>query len=607
MSEAERRTVVEYGIRTGQWRQMADTLRDTLVAARSGPDSTGPGWAERLWLATVFQWLATPEAEFGQAHLLPRLDGRLRNDNGPIPTDKLRQMIRQALTQERDNANFQKLLRRFFPTEKFWPTDQPLGRRLAPDTLRTVLMDPELVQELARTVRPGDYLPGVFQVLDDLLKHNANATKDSPALVVALAVVYDQALPPTWPHHQVSRSDIPVQSQPWIGLLDYFLQRDEAGDLLHDLDDLEADRLKFLVDAPVDLKELEWARQNVKTSRSGFDGVYRSVRYLNERIKDQRYSWSGGPYTLANIEEVGGICVDQAYFAAMVGKAHGLPTLYFSGQGNDGGHAWVGYLRSKDRWETDVGRYATQNYVVGHAMDPQSWERISDHQLKELTRARPDGYRNRKSIRLLALADLLGEDAALNDRLELLDEAIGADLANAEVWLRKTELLRDANAKAYLITHLQDMAERFRPDEELSTDIQRELAQLHEQNDEPQKAQQVRDKIISSMRRKRPDLAIRAAADSLAAELRAEPFDGFKAEYRKMIKRFASGNGGALFYHLIRPTVTLLAKEGQNQLAAYCMDYAQEKMRPAPEPGSILFLDFAALRSQLQSGELAAE
>ena len=34
--------------------------------------------------------------------------------------------------------------------------------------------------------------------------------------------------------------------------------------------------------------------------------------------------------------------MDQAYFISVTGKAKGVPTVLFLGQGRSGGHAWVG-------------------------------------------------------------------------------------------------------------------------------------------------------------------------------------------------------------------------------------------------------------------------
>ena len=66
----------------------------------------------------------------------------------------------------------------------------------------------------------------------------------------------------------------------------------------------------------------------------------------------------------------------------IAGKARGLPTLFFTGQGADGGHAWFGYMKSDNRWELDCGRYKNQNYAVGQALDPQTWLPVSDHELE---------------------------------------------------------------------------------------------------------------------------------------------------------------------------------------------------------------------------------
>ena len=83
-------------------------------------------------------------------------------------------------------------------------------------------------------------------------------------------------------------------------------------------------------------------------------------------------------YTLEDIKNNGGICVDQAYYATILGKGRGIPTLYFHGQGASGGHAWFGYLSHGGKWELDCGRYESQNYPKGYAVDPQTWQRIDD-------------------------------------------------------------------------------------------------------------------------------------------------------------------------------------------------------------------------------------
>ena len=77
--------------------------------------------------------------------------------------------------------------------------------------------------------------------------------------------------------------------------------------------------------------------------------------------------------------------VTEAY-ASEIGKGRGVPTIYFTGQGTDGGHAWFGYLSRSGKWELDCGRYASQNYPKGYALDPQTWQVVNDTTLQDLAK-----------------------------------------------------------------------------------------------------------------------------------------------------------------------------------------------------------------------------
>src|SRR5688572_5120302 len=109
------------------------------------------------------------------------------------------------------------------------------------------------------------------------------------------------------------------------------------------------------------------------------------IRYRNDRVTSNTYAWTEQTYTLAEIMATGGICSDQAYFATQVGKARGVPTLLIYGAGNDGRHAWFGFLDEGGKWQLDAGRYAEQRFVTGFALDPQTWAQFSDHELQFLS------------------------------------------------------------------------------------------------------------------------------------------------------------------------------------------------------------------------------
>ena len=89
--------------------------------------------------------------------------------------------------------------------------------------------------------------------------------------------------------------------------------------------------------------ELDWARESVKLRRASFDKIFSSIKYDKPRLEGGIFRWPYGDYSLGSIKEKGGICVDQAYFSSMAGKAKGIPTLTFVGQGSGGGHAWFGF------------------------------------------------------------------------------------------------------------------------------------------------------------------------------------------------------------------------------------------------------------------------
>ena len=64
--------------------------------------------------------------------------------------------------------------------------------------------------------------------------------------------------------------------------------------------------------------------------------------------------WSGSSYRLIDIGRAGGICADQAFYMTQCGKAKGIPTVIFVGQGQNGGHAWTGFMPEPGKWDMAV-------------------------------------------------------------------------------------------------------------------------------------------------------------------------------------------------------------------------------------------------------------
>src|SRR5690349_8136024 len=112
----------------------------------------------------------------------------------------------------------------------------------------------------------------------------------------------------------------------------------------------------------------------------------------------------------------GRICADQAFFVSETGKAQGIPTLLFLGQGSSGGHAWVGYMGEAGKWNLEVARYREQNFVAGSAWDPHTWRRVTDAQIRFLFKEPATGA-NVLRGRLLMRWALLNKTAEFYPRL----------------------------------------------------------------------------------------------------------------------------------------------------------------------------------------------
>ncbi len=84
---------------------------------------------------------------------------------------------------------------------------------------------------------------------------------------------------------------------------------------------MRSTELKFVVDAVAPESELVWARKSLGTSFANLPRAYDAVGYRTDRLESGRFVWPSRTYELPTILEQGGICVDQGYFAAQVGKA----------------------------------------------------------------------------------------------------------------------------------------------------------------------------------------------------------------------------------------------------------------------------------------------
>ena len=462
-----------------------------------------------------------------------------------------------------------------------------------------IAFETEFLREFFRDLSPDDFAPMVIQRLGEL--HSAYAQK-WPAyrsLMLAFALVFDQREPDYWPHHQVNRAALPPMDDSLADRFGYYVKANDARRLDYDLTRMSATELKFVVDAPVSRSELEWAAKQVRVPRDQFDRAFSLVNYDQSRAKSGVYVWPHKDYRMDTIIEQGGICVDQAYFASIAGKARGIPTIYFAGQGLDGGHAWFGYLRSNGKWELDAGRYLNQKYTVGQALDPQKWLPITDHELLYLS-----GRASRSASHDAALADLaMAQTFKLRGDLRREQQAAQSAMFNAPglvvAWDACENVLERAGDTEALREHYEKAIAYFRREDDLRALYQTRLADLVRAKGDGRAAGQIENRMVRENIRERADLSTAAGAETLSRLVAAGEYETALREFRSLTGKLGRTGGGNLFYEVVRPFVQQLQAAGKNKDAVRALRQARRDM--PVEPGSILAREFDELEKSLSA------
>jgi hypothetical protein len=572
------------------WHEAAAALSKTF-SSRSAEWINSPHIQSWWQLFRWCQWLSTPEPDAATDWARHRIIEA--QDLAPEGAPPKELPGRDVFLQTFQNPNAAQSLLERLGAGPFTLRTGTLAERAEPAQIREWINDPALSHSLWELLAPEDFAPAVMDILTRLHK-NRSAWAGHQALAVALALVHDVPPPPSWPHHQVPPKALSAPRATPEELFAWFSQNSR---LLLDPSRLQANQLLFVVDAFVPLSELEWAGANVKLPRSRFDDAFGMVRYDHGRLRRMNLVWPHNDYRLSTLLETGGICVDQAYFAALCGKARGLPTLYFSGQGGDGGHAWFGFMKSDDRWELECGRYANQGYVTGFARHPQTWLPISDHELRFLASPFRDSSEFARSQTLKELAAHFAQAQEPDKALETIEASLRASPMNVAAWNFKTTLLTTpTNRTSELRAHLNAAIHQFTSQDDLRTGFELQLADLDRSEGRTESALQTERRIVSRNRQDRSDLSVDVSAKNLMDLVAADDRDGAARLYRQTLQRLGKSGGGNLFYAIVQPYVSSLIEKGNRQEACQAIDAARRAL--APESGSILDRDLLSLEQE---------
>lgn len=598
-------------IRDEGWSASADKIENGLVAvwkpanfAQVGSTQTAPF---RHWqlLAQWCRLLGAPESEVLNAYLGRRvlLDPDKERSllvippGMGLPADRTGRPLPTASESLRGANVPPDILQAFFPDD-YTPQANEVARRAHQDFLLKLAADPAFLAEFFRNLSPDDFAPVALTRLEQLYTAYPGKWPQYRSLMLAFALVYDQRPPAFWPHHQVDPALVLAMDESLADRFAYYVRANDAGRLEHDLRRLSVPELKHVVDAPIPRGELEWAAKNVRARRNQFDRAFTAVDYDERRAQRGIFDWpkDKGRYTMANIELWGGICVDQAYFASIAGKAKGIPTLFFSGQGSDGGHAWFGFLRGSDgKWELDAGRYVNQNYAIGRALDPQTWLPISDHELLFLSGKAMRSPNHDAAMGDLAMAELFARTGDMTRRLEATQSALHNAPALPAAWDARERALEGANDSQGLRELYAAGIAKFQGTEDLKVRYQARLADFERSLGDVKLAGELEQQMVTQNRRERSDLSAAAGAEALARMTEAGDYRGALREFNSLSRKLARQGGGNFFYEIVRPLVEDLRAAGREEDAQEVIRTARKRM--SFEPDGILSREFDQLES----------
>ncbi len=459
--------------------------------------------------------------------------------------------------------------------------DETMARLITPDMAAWLMGDRAFSASFWSMVSPCDYLPQVLVILSKLREDNPARFKAYTQLALAISLVYDTPPPPTWPHAQVSQKALPRQlMRPWE-VFSFLAEADGHGLALHKLGQLSASELRFAVDLAAPFPELVWAQKSLKFTLAQMPQSYSSVRYRQDRITSEQYIWPGDSYELSRIYKEGGICVDQAYFASQTGKARGVPTLLFVGEGRDGRHAWFGYLDHANQWMFDAGRYEDQKFVTGVAYDPQTWGLVSDHELKFLS----EGFRKLPPYKIshvhTLFADLylrLGEKGK-PAAIAAARKAVNFERRNDQAW----GILIAAHADAPPKTRegvLREAAMALQRYPDLNAYYLRELATSLRARGETSAASFEERSVALKNKGARADIGIEQAGTMIDAVLTDTPVPQQMSVYHDVLQKYGPGAGMDFYDRVVEPFVTALARQGHRGEARAALGEARFVLKP---------------------------
>lgn len=444
---------------------------------------------------------------------------------------------------------------------------------LQAETEQWLLADADRLHLLVDSILPSDHLQRCFQCLEKLMNHDPVGREKYVKLMLALSVVWDQPERPVI-HHQMGKKRLSYK----LALperYDYFKELYASGDATFSYETLEVCDLIFVVDTPVPLSELRWARENVKGSLEDWGDKFDDINYDTSRISASQYQWPNGFYTLADIQRKGGICVDQAYYAALTARAFGIPAMCFGAAGKSGSHQWFSYLKQPGEWALNVGRYESEEYTTGWTVDPQTNEDITDHDIIYASRRALDKKRMATSDVYIALADVLIDDP--DNVRGCAKQSRKIDPQNWTAWQIEMDALIAAQDCRKLFNLFEDLRDVFKDYPDIVVNASEQIGAVLIEGGMQEEVASLQRRLVRKVDDERDDLARFLGMDEIEVLVDEGNIKKARREMEDLLEDHIED--GRKTFALIRGYLKITKNTDQAEAAAKFLDeYIEEMM-----------------------------
>ncbi len=467
------------------------------------------------------------------------------NKNAPLPVEKIRRLHPAC-----DAVYALTLLK-----------SQPLSKAPSAKFAKWLWCNQQRAALFLEYFTPGkDNLPNVINILETLYNHDQTSRDEFFPLMLAIALVWDSPRPPM--HGQIGENNIPSNNPDIKNRYDFFQHLYGSHRSAIPFSRLTVSALCFVVDAPIPVEELQWAAKNIKGGK--YDKIFQSIKYDHKRLETGQFSWPNGPYTLQSIQKNGGICVDQAAYTAIAAKSRGVPSIFFSGAGKRGFHAWAAVMKGNGKWDMDVGRYENDEYTAGNAVHPQTGIGYNDHLVKLLCdklQRENESIQSNAYVRIAqTLAGLQFKKAAIT----VARQAIVTNQTNLTAWDVYASLVKDNHKK--LMECYENQAKAFNDYPDVVLIVRQQQADALREKGDDALAEKVLERARRSIR-DRDDLERKSFKSNLSVNLDDENADPVAArlKYESFLK--SKRKDGVKIVTELNAYLDFTKKTGQTQEA----------------------------------------